>query len=100
MTSIWYILDKDHNVIPATLEEGINFFERREDRRVARDEKHGIIVSTVFLCVDHSWDDGPPYLFETMIFGGDNDGYQERCSTWNEAVAMHKRACVLAFGEN
>lgn len=40
--------------------------------------------------------DGPPIVFETMIFGGANDEYQERCSTWEEAEAMHKRACKLA----
>lgn len=53
-------------------------------------------ISTVFLGLDHSFGDGPPLLFETMIFGGEHDQWQERCSTWDEAEAMHKRACELA----
>ena len=59
--------------------------------------KHGDIrVSTVFLGLDHSYGDGPPLLFETMIFGGPHDEYQERYSTWDEAEEGHKRACALA----
>lgn len=55
------------------------------------DDSH---ISTVFLGIDHRFGDGgPPILFETMIFGGKFDEYQERCSTWDEAVNMHKRAC-------
>ena len=47
-------------------------------------------VSTVFLGIDHQWGDGPPILFETMIFP--ECEYQTRCSTWEEAEEMHKRA--------
>lgn len=58
-------------------------------------------VSTVFLTHDHSRDkDGPPIVFETMVFRRDDKGeldmggeYTDRCSTYDEAVAMHKRAC-------
>jgi hypothetical protein len=48
-------------------------------------------VSTVFLGLDHQWGDGPPLVFETMIFGGEHDQYQERYSTWDEAEAGHKQ---------
>ncbi len=54
-----------------------------------------IKISTVFLGLDHCWDDGPPLLFETMIFGGDHDEYQERCTTWEEAETMHRIAVDL-----
>lgn len=51
-------------------------------------------VSTIFLGLDHSFaEDGPPILFETMIFNGPADQYQRRCSTWKQAEAMHKEAC-------
>lgn len=53
-------------------------------------------VSTIFLAVDHQTGGGPPVLFETMIFGGPHDGYQERYSTWGEAEAGHQRAILLA----
>lgn len=52
-------------------------------------------VSTVFLGLDHSFGDGEPLLFETMIFGGEHDQYQDRYSTWDEAVEGHKKACEL-----
>lgn len=74
-------------------------FMESPDRIVARDTINGQDISTVFLGSNHrysSMEDGPPIVFETMIFGGPNDEYQERCSTWEEAEAMHKRACKLA----
>ena len=53
-------------------------------------------TSTVFLGLDHRFiDDGPPLLFETMIFGGDGDKDQWRCSTWEQAEAQHRRAVEL-----
>jgi hypothetical protein len=65
------------------------------DRHVAKTEIGDANVSTVFLGLNHQWGSGPPLLFETMIFGGPHADYQERCSTWNEAEAMHQRACDL-----
>jgi len=49
----------------------------------------GADVSTVFLGLDHQFGDGPPLLFETLIFGGDRDGDMWRYSTWEEAEAGH-----------
>lgn len=69
-------------------------------RRVARDTIHGVIVSTVFLGLDHAFVGGhaKPVLFETMLKypGKDNfsgwGGYQKRYHTWSEAVKGHKKA--------
>ena len=71
------------------------WFEKAE-RHVAKTEKDGVKVSTVFLGVDHSFGDGPPLLYETMIFGGEHDQYQERFQDWDAAVAGHAIACALA----
>lgn len=49
-------------------------------------------ISTVFLGLDHSWGGGRPLIFETMIFGGAYDDYQERYSTWEEAERGHAQA--------
>lgn len=66
-------------------------------RHVALDSlSGGIRVSTVFLGLDHSFGQGPPLLFETMIFGGPHDQYQERYATWDEAAAGHEKAVALA----
>ena len=60
----------------------------------------GVTVSTVFLGLDHSFVPGSaPVLWETMIFGGDDDGYQERYTSRAAAVAGHTRAEAIARGE-
>ena len=64
---------------------------------VDRTEFSNAHISTVFLGIDHNhFGKGPPLLFETMIFGGRMDDYQNRCSTWDEAEAMHAEAVALA----
>lgn len=60
------------------------------DRHVAQTAVRGVRISTVFLGVDHSFGDGPPMLFETMVFGGPMDEEMARYSTWEEAEAGHK----------
>lgn len=77
-----------------------------KDRRVALDkisfldedgERH-VQISTVFLGLDHNFsNEGPPILFETMIFGGNSDGFQNRYSTWEEAEEGHKKAIIEIF---
>jgi len=52
----------------------------------------GYRVSTVFLGLDHRWgDEGPPILFETMVFSGEGFDEQDmdRYCTYQEAVDGH-----------
>jgi hypothetical protein len=65
----------------------------RDRRRILKSTQvdKDIRVSTVFLGVATN------ELFETMIFGGQHEGYQERYYTYEEALAGHQRACELAF---
>ena len=51
-------------------------------------------VSTVWLGLDHSYDGGPPLIFETMVFGGGLDLEMERYSTEAEALAGHAAMCA------
>lgn len=60
-------------------------------RRVADDTIGDVRVSTIFLGIDHGWGEGPPQLFETMVFGGPHDGDQERYASWEEAAEGHAR---------
>ena len=62
------------------------------ERRVGKDTIGDVNISTVFLGIDHSYNGGTPVLFETMIFGGENDQYKERYTSWEEAEKGHKRA--------
>jgi len=88
---------------PLELMEWARLFELRSEPaggwRIALDEGIGVCVSTVWLGLDHNYSPaGPPLIFETMIFGGEHDQYQERYSTKEEAIEGHKKACALAFG--
>jgi hypothetical protein len=85
-----------------TLEEWALMFESGDDtkRRVAYDVVGGVTVSTVLLGVDHNFfGEGPPIIFETMIFGGRYDEYQERYATLEQARAGHDRALKLVLGK-
>jgi hypothetical protein len=48
-----------------------------------------ITVSTVFLGLDHASGDGPPLLFETMVFNGPLHNDMDRYSNWTEAEMGH-----------
>ncbi len=48
-----------------------------------------VTVSTVFLGNYHNFGDGPPLIFETMVFGGSLDEACERYSTEEQARAGH-----------
>lgn len=57
-----------------------------------------VMVSTVWLGIDHSFsDDGPPIIFETMVFGGKYDQEQWRYSTEEQAMAGHEEVVKLVF---
>ena len=68
------------------------------ERHVKLTEQDDVRVSTVFLGIDHSWDDDRPILFETMVFIDGDGGEMDRYATWDEAVEGHDRivATVLA----
>lgn len=72
---------------------------RPDIRQVGKDvisQAPEIMVSTVFLGIDHSFGRGEPKLFETMTFGGEYDHEIERCSTWEQAELTHKFAVERA----
>jgi hypothetical protein len=89
-----YVLDENHNAVvcndPAEWSKSF-----AADRHVADVEIATVRISTVFLGIDLDYDGPPPLLFETMIFGGSLDGYQTRCSTWEQAEQQHAAAVAL-----
>jgi hypothetical protein len=92
-----YVLTDGVPVPARRILEWGQFMADHERRRIALTEKDGIQVSTVFLGLDHNFGfSGEPVLFETMIFGGDHDGYQERYTELDEALKGHERAVALA----
>lgn len=95
-----YILDENNHPIEVEdLHVWASFMQGHEkNRQIAKDElPGGVRVSTVFLGLDHSFGEvGLPVLWETMIFGGPNDQYQERYTSHEAALEGHARALKLA----
>lgn len=83
----------DRVAVPCSAEEGLLGWRDPAQRRVALTYIGDVKISTVFMPLNHQWGDGPPLIFETMVFGGPLDEEQERCSTWSEAEAMHEAMC-------
>jgi hypothetical protein len=92
--SDYYILDDDNNVVEAGVMEWGEWWEansRGGRRFLARTALEKVWVSTVFLGADHGLGDGPPLIFESMVFPLDSmadlDG--KRYSTYAEALHGH-----------
>lgn len=102
MSDRFFVLD-GHDVAPATLHEWALWMENAGATRVVANTRMTgrqgveIVVSTGFLGLDHRFagDDGPPLLFETIVFGGKLDGGMERYPTWADAEAGHAAMRVL-----
>ena len=78
-------------------------------RRIERTRVGDIIISTVFLGLDHSHGNRPPILFETMCFRDKNrnpksgvamDDCMERYATYDEAIIGHNKMVEFIGGSN
>lgn len=88
---------------PMTTQEWAASFETRRDlNRVAESKlPNGYWISTVWLGLNHRYGDGPPLIFETMVFPLGADGSvsdwgeldSDRYSTEAEALAGHEAVC-------
>lgn len=100
---MWYILDNNNKPVAKPVLEATQWLDDNDHRRtVKRDEFGNILVSTVFLGLDHALlrDDNTPVLWETMIFGGEHDQYQERYTSHKDALKGHEKALTLITKEN
>lgn len=96
MTIYYYILDENKQVQPVA-DVFVWADYQNAHKRVASTRRGKVWVSTVFLGIDHQYGDGPPLVFETMVFGGPADQYQDRYSSYDDALLGHRRACRFAF---
>jgi len=93
---MWYKLDEDNNPIECSMREYTKWLDKNPTKKAVRQEEIGkSYVSTVFLGLDHGYKQGIPVLYETMIFGGKHDQYQERYTSLEDAVKGHKVAVEL-----
>lgn len=101
MSSDLFILSEDGNT---PVKEGDIFkwskwtSDHWNKRRVAQTQVANKIVSTVFLGLDHSWGDGPPLLWETMVFP-DNEEMDRCTGNREQASAMHLKMVKKVISE-
>lgn len=97
MRPMHYTMDAEGKVVPCEFMEWMIMFNQ-DERIIAKDTLGSCSISTVFLGLDHAFE-GPPLIFETMIFGWRNDEYQTRCSTKEQALEQHQDAILLLLSE-
>lgn len=93
MTSGKYILDANGQPqVEPDLMKWARWFETAESV-VCQEWIGDSRVSTVFLGLDHNWAaEGPPILWETMVFNSRLNGQMDRCAgTREQAEAMHQQ---------
>lgn len=95
--NLLYILDGKTPVPVDDVLEWAVWMEHGKLRQVAITEVgEGVTVSTVFLGIPYGPDYGDPYLFETMVFGGERSHECVRSRTWEVAQDTHNRV-VASF---
>lgn len=95
MPGLYYILNEDHTVTGVGMQTWSEWYNNPlSSRRVALDHVGSWMISTVFLGIDYSFrGDGPPILFETMVFEHGDVGAESevnRYSTWDDAIQGHQ----------
>jgi len=90
---MWYRGNKEGGTEECSVEEYIEFISDWENKVVKQEHVGKYWVSTVFLGLDHrDGGDGPPILFETMVFtdGDADEDTMVRYTTREEALIGHK----------
>jgi hypothetical protein len=79
---------------PITLEQWGEIMEDVEQKVVKQDRVNGLLVSTVWLGMNHNFGEGEPLIYETMVFpeGSWEEMYMERYTTREQAIAGHEVA--------
>lgn len=96
----WYILDEKNKPVASNIVDCGIWLQNNPERKAVKQEKIGDVrVSTVFLGLDHAWNSNIPVLWETMIFGGEHDQYQDRYTSIEDAVEGHQKAVDLVNSE-
>lgn len=87
----------DKSGVPIDMDVCSRLLQDAEYRKVGLSDQNGVSISTVWLGLNHAWS-GPPLIFETMVFGGEFDGEQERYSTLEEAIKGHEAMIEKVHG--
>lgn len=96
----FYILDDNYYMQQVTSSEAFEWKAKEENThlwQVNVTEYNNVKVSTVFLMFDHGHG-ATPLFYETMVFGGQWDGYQLRYETRKEAQIGHQKVVQDLWG--
>jgi hypothetical protein len=93
-----YVLDENEQPVECpVLEDWLRWIEHRDTQVEKTQINDDVFVSTIFLTINHRHaGDGPPIVFETMVFGGKLDGVQKRYCTVEDARKGHWDTVELA----
>ena len=92
----WYILNKENQPVRSTTIDYVKWLEENPERIAVKQEHvDDVYISTVFLGLNYSWESDISGLWETMIFGGEHDQYQERYTSYEDALEGHQKALNL-----
>lgn len=98
-----YGFDENNKPVKLLDVSEVEVWLKSKKRLLKRDAVQDYQVSTVFLVMDHSLNilemHSDPILWETMIFGYDDDNYQERYTSYEAAMAGHQRAIDFLLGK-
>lgn len=90
MSADTYSYKGDFETYPCSIDEWAEMLKK--SRTVSSDTIKGVTVSTVFLGLDHNYSgEGPPLIFETLVFGGTLDQEMYRYSTVQQAREGHEK---------
>ena len=97
---MYYLLDENKMPYKVDFREGLKVYDDINMKVTKQDNFDGARVSTVFLGLDYGYGDRDspdyqPILWETMVFGGEYDEYQERYTSHEEALKGHERMVEL-----
>ena len=94
---IYYMLDDDGNVIATDNVDLWGNFMESGKRQIALTHIGEVMISTVFLGIDHAFmSPGPPVVFETMCFWDGNsalDNEMYRYTSKEAALVGHDKMC-------
>lgn len=88
----------DRDGQPINVFQWAKLMEKDAYRQVARTQDmklHGRRVSTVWMGLDHQFGDGPPLIFESMVFNKEGESIDcRRSSTLEAAKDDHAELCA------
>lgn len=80
----------DNTPVRCSLAEYAQSMHLKPNRIVRQHQINELLVSTIFTGIDYSFGSGEQRLFETMIFGMEDDIHPKwQHATWHEAVEKH-----------